>query len=864
MIKPKLSESNLELRKPRLYQALIDRNSEFIENIKQASRIAQPMLSQISHVFPKYTLHDIDHSVRIIEYIYDLIPDIEKISDLEIAILIYSALLHDIGMCAHEDELEKIKSNSYPNAPYKYSLLLEKYKNSSVDAVQRFIRDIHNKRSREIILRDFKDYMRICSPSGVYFADEVALICEAHSEDHEWLVKNINSNTRQKGVYYFNSFFCALLLRLGDILDIDSNRTPYPLYKLIQPKGKSKEEWEQHFVIENLDKVRENPNGFKEIVLEGSCNDWKQHSKLKKYFTWINNEILKSYSFTQNMDIYYRLNIKHPLNDEIKPTGYNISGYQFNIDFEAITRLLTGEQLYGDKEAGLRELMQNAIDACKVRCEIESRNTNKIRIEPYKPKISIIINESKNEIIIKDNGTGMTKSTIYNYFLNIGKSFYVSDEFLLEDYNYKPISSFGIGFLSCFMLSTTVKIISKHFNDIHEYELDIEVNNPYYCLKEKLNPINSGGTEIILNYQEFMEVFNNIETLTEYLEDNFIIDNYCVSLFIVDTIENGIQEIPIRGKKDLLTYIPNNIDRTIELNSHLVNTHGYLTYAIKKKGYGFGMEELLINLNNPFKAFILRNDDLIPVTKESSCNYNLSEIVSNNKITYFAFPVINKGTYQKYKSLKIIDRIHIYNDILPFTVVFIPKEAKQKFATKIRTYFEFTNIKGADFSNVELISLYDPKSIQIPKNFAYSCYNMILENGHYKSAPANGFMFETGIILEDNDFILYKENSVLDFDDDCKLFSNNVLVVDSPFIESHYSLPMIDIKKLFLNVCDYRVQTNVSRSNFTDESINILINSILKTILLLEIKNKSFPLVTSKLLTTYIEKILSFDALLVR
>ena len=35
------------------------------------------------------------------------------------------------------------------------------------------------------------------------------------------------------------------------------------------------------------------------------------------------------------------------------------------MDYNAVTNLLMGEHIYGDKKYGLRELIQNSIDACK-------------------------------------------------------------------------------------------------------------------------------------------------------------------------------------------------------------------------------------------------------------------------------------------------------------------------------------------------------------------------------------------------------------------------------------------------------------------------------------------------------------------
>ena len=62
--------------------------------------------------FPNYTNHDIHHSINIINFMYELIKkNIDDFNALELALMIYSAMYHDIGMALEDNEIEKIKSN---------------------------------------------------------------------------------------------------------------------------------------------------------------------------------------------------------------------------------------------------------------------------------------------------------------------------------------------------------------------------------------------------------------------------------------------------------------------------------------------------------------------------------------------------------------------------------------------------------------------------------------------------------------------------------------------------------------------------------------------------------------------------------
>src|SRR5699024_8245987 len=112
----------------------------------------------------------------------------------------------------------------------------------------------------------------------------------------------------------------------------------------------------------------------------------------------------------------------------IQTEGYTFSDYKMTLDFKAITSLLMGEKIYGRKSLGLRELIQNSLDACRIRQETEEQN-REFGQDPYQPKIKVILDHHNEVAIIKDNGTGMSMDIIKNHFLNVGVSYYQSSDF---------------------------------------------------------------------------------------------------------------------------------------------------------------------------------------------------------------------------------------------------------------------------------------------------------------------------------------------------------------------------------------------------------------------------------------------------
>ena len=129
---------------------------------------------------------------------------------------------------------------------------------------------------------------------------------------------------------------------------------------------------------------------------------------------------------------------------------------KFSIDSSAGLQLFMGNRLYADKRVFLRELIQNAVDAC---------NYRKFSDADYEPAITIKFNEDISAISIRDNGIGMSRQWIEKYFLAIGISFYQSDEIRNANQDARIdfgfISQFGIGFLSSFQVADRIVIKTR-------------------------------------------------------------------------------------------------------------------------------------------------------------------------------------------------------------------------------------------------------------------------------------------------------------------------------------------------------------------------------------------------------------------
>lgn len=142
------------------------------------------------------------------------------------------------------------------------------------------------------------------------------------------------------------------------------------------------------------------------------------------------------------------------------------------IDNANLIGMLTSADFHGDEEIYLRELLQNAMDACMTKRAYEwswgteflelneAEAINSIR-RFFEPRIRISYNSQTQRLTIEDNGIGINAQDIELYVSKIGRSYYTSPEFELQHLQYEPISHFGIGLLSCFMVSRALLIESK-------------------------------------------------------------------------------------------------------------------------------------------------------------------------------------------------------------------------------------------------------------------------------------------------------------------------------------------------------------------------------------------------------------------
>lgn len=810
------------IKDTKAYSLLFNRKSLFLEKVEKIYDYAVNFLPKINRVFANYTGHDILHSLNVADYMYDICDYPDQLSDLELVAIIYAALLHDIGMVVTEQEIENIKKEQGNITERKYSLVLQKYKNEAV-ALQECIRPIHGMRSLKHILEMDNECFILPGYTNISFQDDVAKICAAHNENFEWLTSNLSLD-QVKGNWALNSQYIALLLRIADYLDIDEERAPLYLYQYLSPKDYSDLEWKQHFVIENKEKIAVDPKtGRKNIEFYGESSNPSIHRKLLKYFDSINDELKRAVDYSETFrDKRYLLSISTMVHNKIRTKGFNFSDFKLSLDYKAVTSLLMGENIYGDKKYGLRELIQNSIDACMVMQE-EASGKDEFKYNPYQPFINIVLDQDRKQVIIFDNGRGMSVDILKKYFLNVGVSYYVSDDYLFRGNKYTPIGNYGIGFLACFMLSDKVNVVTKYFGESQANKIEFEKSSEYICLTYE-DVSRSQGTEIILDYDQFISVFGNSQINVEvFIKKNFIDCQIPIRLI---SSKDGKTNPKVLELQQLDTLYPGSTRLDIYFNGIQVA----LQFNYKGITYWKYFSDIYAG-----ESFVFREgENVIVLEQDLSSPVLLKRYITDGTIKFLSLPIIASSEEDDFE--KAYDVLEDFDGAL----------------NKIN--YVNANIIASDASLYNDSELIDSTYDRIVGGYTLSDFRG--QVGHSYHAPTYTFLEEKKVIQGSSEKILSYNTDIgfqgrYSFEYTDYLYIKNVLISNAR-IKIPFLIEGIELKGLVVNVTNKKIIPNVSRNNISEEQGKSLSYAIGKALHMWIYENGSFDAEEKALLKEFI------------
>ncbi|MDF5707082.1 MAG: ATP-binding protein [Nostoc sp. S4] len=449
-------------------------------------------------IFDEYTKHDISHIDKMLNILEWLIPNETQyiMSPTDWLMTVLAIYFHDLGMLVTKEEYKKRNDSGFPE--YRDKILFggssgrdykAKIKELTTDESERFlyqefVRHKHAERVHNWILGTVTEHLgithavvsevdKLLQPLGSLFRRDLALVCESHHLDDlndfkKYKISQPYGGSEKETV---NLQYCAILMRTADLLHMTDDRTPSVVFHSINPTDPiSQQEWAKHKSVRNIrSKIGLNRENEPDVAAPRDTieifayfTEKEGFFGLTSFLSYVKDQISKSCKWVNEANKYQGTHHKFPwrfINDDnVETEGFLPNTFEFTFDQAKILDLLTGHTLYNDTNIVLREILQNSLDAIRVQHLFDEQNNSSK--EPG--KIEVSWNSQQRILSVKDNGTGMTQNIVERHLLKVGSSRYQDEEFKRDYPNFSPISRFGIGLLSAFMIADEVEILTCH------------------------------------------------------------------------------------------------------------------------------------------------------------------------------------------------------------------------------------------------------------------------------------------------------------------------------------------------------------------------------------------------------------------
>ncbi len=456
-----------------------------------------------------FTLHDDGHAFRVAETMVKITPPstIRKLSVYELALLLLSAYLHDIGMtpaCGQvlshynflmvgaKGDLTRAELDQFQGwldeeghgvtPPLCHGTPTVADLTLAQELTAYYCRDRHNawserwirENSRGLKLGQYADWI-----------EDLVALCRSHHEGYSDLISDRFNVRIAAGSERMNLRFLASVLRVSDVLENDPERTPEVVLRHRRIQGESLIHWYKPHAMSTL--VRSD-----QITVTARPQSARGHKAVTDTIAQIDDELQLCKRLADEGRFAVGLgpttdcpnwNLPSRVSDDVRPSGdaYVFIDGSFRPDTEKVLHLLGGTELYRNPLVAIRELLSNAFDAVRekiahkrIRFPDPSADEHERTLGQLESvELRLEINADGIWIVCKDSGVGMSKAIIENYLLVSGRSRrkHVVELARSADragFTLVRSGQFGIGVLSFFMLSNKVVIKTRRCQECAE------------------------------------------------------------------------------------------------------------------------------------------------------------------------------------------------------------------------------------------------------------------------------------------------------------------------------------------------------------------------------------------------------------
>jgi molecular chaperone HtpG len=513
---------------PTRLKSLLQKDDNLTAAVLHAISVVRPWFEDNKLVFfPEYTDHGPKHIQEVFETAESLITESawKILNSKDVAVLILGIILHDCAMHLSEDGFvslisddsrplnESFRDQPWPRLWNDFMAESRRFDDRKLNALFDDMEPVRvppldplmmTKRDRLLI----GEFLRRHHPR---LAHEIALVGVPGPPDRGLSLGDIPSDVRELSglvarshgldlrvsVDYLNDkgkwgarrtvgvhvTYLMVLVRIADYLQIHSTRAPKEVLQVRSLRSPvSRGEWRAHEDIIDIHQETDDPEA---IWVEAKPKDVKTYLKLKYLVSDIQREMDESWAVLGEV---------YGPKDDLRGFGIRLRRIRSNIQDNAafartvnyvprhaalqtagvdLLKLLV-TPLYGDRpEVGVRELLQNAVDARLELLDYLAKDSQVPQPDLQEQNADVVIALTWKEdgpkwLSVSDRGIGMTVDTVLNYFLKAGASFRFSHTWRRqhEDEQGRPrvlrSGRFGIGILAGFLLGNEIHVSTRH------------------------------------------------------------------------------------------------------------------------------------------------------------------------------------------------------------------------------------------------------------------------------------------------------------------------------------------------------------------------------------------------------------------
>ncbi len=486
-------------------------------------------LSTIASYFPHYSRHDDSHSMTLLDNIQRLLgrDRVERLGPTDTFLILMAGLTHDLGMYMSytflEEEWDKpemadllttyassadkqisdaanllLNQRLRPDDPAKGFKWALELRNAVTLIIAQQMRGGHGDRSKDYLNKKDDLFAKMahdfyCDAFPSRYLSLLADVAHLHGANFGELMNLPHEDDGLRGDKVHPRFI-ACMIRLGDLLDVDSNRfNDFTLSTLKEMPESSKAHFDKHQAVKHL---LISPDG---IEAELDCPTDASYRVARELFDMLEKEVEKqsqNWNRIAPADLGGLPPVLH--NDSIKiyykgaKTRPELRNLRFDISSKRTFEMLKGGAIYENPgRVFIREIVQNAMDATKLQIwkdmdyyfpyhltnpERDIMSAADIKFasdvpqsiyERYPINLKVEYDEEKQvvRVVCEDWGTGISEESLIRMTSQVGASRKADRDYeaMMEKMPYflQPTAAFGLG------LQTVFYVVNEFIVDTH-------------------------------------------------------------------------------------------------------------------------------------------------------------------------------------------------------------------------------------------------------------------------------------------------------------------------------------------------------------------------------------------------------------